>query len=166
MGTNEGALVTVLAAMLLAGAQDHASCPDAPANDHRTDVDRRHDHATGVAHEAAEHHFLLARDGGAIRLEVKDPSRVAERDRIRAHLQVVARSFAAGDFALPEAIHGQVPPGVPVMKERKAAIRYSYAPTDRGGLVTITTKDPEALAAVHAFLRFQIADHGTGDPVE
>jgi hypothetical protein len=52
------------------------------------------------------------------------------------------------------------------MKEKRAAIRYAYAPTERGGLVTITTKDPAALAAVHEFLRFQISDHGTGDPTE
>jgi hypothetical protein len=166
MGKIEGGMVIVLAAMLSGRGQDHASCPHAAASDHRTDVDRRHDHATGVVHEAAEHHFLLSPEGGTIRLEVKDAERTAERDRIRGHLQVVARSFAAGDFALPELIHDRVPPGVPVMKERKTAIRYSYAPTDRGGLVTITTKDSAARAAIHAFLRFQIADHGTGDPVE
>jgi hypothetical protein len=32
--------------------------------------------------------------------------------------------------------------------------------------VTIATTDPKALAAVHEFLRFQISDHGTGDPIE
>jgi hypothetical protein len=162
----EGGLVLLMGASLAARAQDHASCPHATAQEHRADVDRRHDHATGVAHEAAEHHFLLAPDGGAIRLEVADASRVAERDRIRGHLQVVARSFAAGDFALPRQIHDQVPPGVPVMKARRAAIRYAYAPTERGGVVTITTSDPAARAAIHEFLRFQIADHGTGDPTE
>jgi hypothetical protein len=30
--------------------------------------------------------------------------------------------------------------------------------------VRIRTSDPEAVAAVHEFLRFQIRDHGTGDP--
>jgi hypothetical protein len=162
----EGAIAVLMGASLSASAQDHASCPHATLHEHRADVDRRHDHATGVPHEAAEHHFLLARDGGAIRLEVKDASQGAERDRIRGHLQVVARSFAAGNFTLPRQIHDQVPPGVPVMKERRAVIRYAYAPTDRGGVVTISTKDPTALAAVHEFLRFQIADHGTGDPTE
>src|SRR5215510_8875938 len=130
MSTIEGGLMLLLATMPSGAGQDHASCPHAPAGDHRAGVDRRHDHATGVAHEGLEHHFVLAPDGGSIRLEVKDKSRVAERDRIRAHLQVVARAFAAGDFALPEAIHDQVPPGVPVLQEKKAALRYSYAPTD------------------------------------
>jgi hypothetical protein len=162
----EGGVALLMAASVAASAQDHASCPHATAQVHRKDVDRRHDHATGVSHEGSEHHFLLSPDGGAIRLEVKDASQGAERDRIRGHLQVVARSFAAGDFTLPRQIHGEIPPGVPVMKERRAAIRYAYVPTDRGGVVTISTKDAAALAAVHEFLRFQIADHGTGDPTE
>lgn len=52
------------------------------------------------------------------------------------------------------------------MKERKGAIRYAYSPTDRGGQVRISTADARAREAVHAFLRFQIEDHGTGDPTE
>jgi hypothetical protein len=31
--------------------------------------------------------------------------------------------------------------------------------------VTISTVDPDALDAVHDFLRFQIVEHETGDPV-
>jgi hypothetical protein len=32
--------------------------------------------------------------------------------------------------------------------------------------VEILTKDPDALAAVHRFLKFQIADHQTGDSTD
>jgi hypothetical protein len=32
--------------------------------------------------------------------------------------------------------------------------------------VLITTKNAEALKALHEFLRFQISDHGTGDLTE
>lgn len=50
------------------------------------------------------------------------------------------------------------------MTRLKAWIHYQYEATDRGGLVRITTSDPQALAAVHTFLQAQIADHRTGDP--
>jgi hypothetical protein len=50
------------------------------------------------------------------------------------------------------------------MTERKGMIRYQYVETANGGRVNIVTSDPGALAAVHAFLRFQIAEHKTGDP--
>ncbi len=149
-----------------AAAQDHANCPMAGSDAHRANVDHRHDEATGVAHEGTVHHFLLTKDGGSIGLEVNDASKAEERDRIREHLQVVARSFAAGDFALPMLIHDQVPPGVKVMKERKNAIQYAYAPNENGGVVRISTRDAKALDAVHEFLRFQIRDHGTNDPTE
>jgi hypothetical protein len=145
-----------------AAAHDHEGCPLAGAG-HGAGVDERHDHVTGVSHDAAVHRFQLSPEGGSIGLEVKDAAATAERDRIRAHLRVVARAFAEGDFTLPRFIHDQVPPGVPVLKERRAAIRYAYAPTEKGGIVTIATKDPRALAAVHDFLRFQILDHGTED---
>lgn len=158
------AVVLIVAAPLW--GQEHANCPMAPAAEHRAGVDHRHDQATGVAHENAVHHFELAPDGGSIRLEVMDTSQLEVRDRIREHLQVVARAFAAGDFTLPMQIHDQVPPGVEVMKRRKAAVRYAFSPNDKGGVVRISTKDQEALSAVHAFLRFQIEDHGTGDPTE
>jgi hypothetical protein len=49
------------------------------------------------------------------------------------------------------------------MAAKKSLIRYQYAETTTGGRVDIVTTDPEALAAVHAFLTFQIADHKTGD---
>jgi hypothetical protein len=150
----------------LGWAQDHAQCPMAQSKERRAGVDHRHDEATGVGHDASEHHFVLAKDGGAIRLEVKDASDVAGRDRIREHLQHITRAFGEGDFSMPRRIHDQAPPGVDVMTARRASIRYAYAATEKGGQVTISTKDAKARDAIHRFLRFQISDHGTGDPTE
>jgi hypothetical protein len=151
---------------LTAWAHDHEHCPMAQSAEHRSAVDHRHDDATGVGHQVTEHHFALAKDGGSIRLEVKDPADVAGRDRIREHLQGIAKAFGTGDFSTPRRIHDQAPPGVDVLTARRAAIRYSYAATDKGGVVTMFTKDADALRAIHRFLRFQISDHGTADPTE
>jgi len=158
--------VAVLGLAADAPPMNHADCPMAGAHQGPAGVDARHDHAVGVGHEGLVHHFLLAKDGGSIRLELKDASRTSAREDVRRHLQSIARAFAAGDFGVPTKIHARVPPGVEVMKERKGAIRYAYSPTDRGGQVRISTRDARALEAVHAFLRFQIEDHGTGDPTE
>lgn len=159
-------VVLVAGLAVPARAQDHASCPMAGSVDHRAAVDHRHEEATGVAHAGTVHHFLLAKDGGAIVLEIDDPDNLEERGRIRDHLQTVARSMAAGDFSLPTSIHGRIPPGVGVMKKRRSAIQYAFAPSDNGGVVRISTRDTKALEAVHEFLRFQIQDHGTNDPAE
>ena len=154
-----------IALALLLGATDlraagHVDCPMAGTPGHHAEVERRHAKVTGVAHESAVHRFVPSDEGGSIRLEVVDAAQTKARDRIREHLQAVARAFAAGDFAIPMFIHDQVPPGVDLMKERKAAIHYDYASTEGGGQITISTRDPEAVAAIHEFLRFQTSDHG------
>lgn len=161
------AVLVVAVAPAAAAPPDHEGCPMmAKAGSRQAEVDHRHEHTTGVPTEGTRHHFLLAKDGGSIRLGVADEGQTAARDRVREHLQVIARSFAAGDFSMPMQIHDQVPPGVEVMKSSGDAIRYVYSDSPEGGVVTLSTQDPAALAAIHEFLRFQIRDHGTGDPTE
>jgi TusA-related sulfurtransferase len=63
-------------------------------------------------------------------------------------------------------IHAQNPPGTETMKRLREAIQYKLETTERGAIIRITTKDADALRAVHEFMRFQIADHQTGDTTE
>ncbi len=72
----------------------------------------------------------------------------------------------AGDFSAPMLIHAQNPPGAETMKGLRDAIQYKLENTERGARIRITTKNSEALEAVYKFLRFQIAEHQTGDTVE
>jgi hypothetical protein len=60
-------------------------------------------------------------------------------------------------------VHDREPPGVPAMQSRKRSIRWTYEKLPAGGRVVASTRDRKALAAIHEFLRFQIADHRTGD---
>ena len=45
------------------------------------------------------------------------------------------------------------------MKEKRTEISYSFEEFPAGGRVRITTTNPDALKAIHEFLRFQIEDH-------
>ena len=60
-------------------------------------------------------------------------------------------------------IHDQTPPGVPVLQRLKSEVVYDFENRDKGAAIQIHTKNPEALKAIHEFLRFQISDHQTGD---
>ena len=147
-----------------------ASCPmhaqhmkDAEAA-HLAGVNKRGDQGMGFSQAQTVHHFTLTSEGGTIDVSVSDQADDGSRASIQQHLGHIAKAFAAGDFHLPMFIHAQTPPGVPTMKRLKTRISYAYEPTAAGGRVTISTKDPKALTAVHAFLRFQIEDHRTGDP--
>jgi hypothetical protein len=133
------------------------------SQDHAAGVKERGTQVMGFSQDKATHHFLLYPDGGAIQIEANSASDTATRDQIQMHLAHIAQMFADGNFQAPMLIHDKVPPGVPVMQRLKADINYKFEKLDSGGRVRITTKNPEALSAVYEFLRFQIADHQTGD---
>jgi hypothetical protein len=128
-------------------------------------LDARGDQVMGFGHTQTQHRFSLREDGGTIQVEAKDPADTASLSQIRAHLAQVAKAFSGGDFTMPAAIHDRVLPGVSEMTRLRDAIQYRYEDTERGGRVRITTVDRQALLAVHAFLRAQIVDHRTGDPL-
>jgi hypothetical protein len=132
-------------------------------DDHHTAVDKRGDHMMGFSHEKTAHHFRLYADGGAIEVTANDVKNTDSRNQIRMHLSHIAGMFASGNFRAPMLIHDQVPPGVPTLQRLKAEVRYRFEEIPNGGRVRIATKNMEALPAVHEFLKFQIADHRTGD---
>ena len=109
------------------------------------------------------HHFSLYEDGGAIEVSVNDPADAVNRDAIRAHLPHIAAMFGAGNFDAPMEVHAQQVPGTAEMAKLKDRLAFKYVETPRGGRVDVVTTDKDALAAVHAFLKFQIADHKTAD---
>ena len=132
---------------------------------HHDDVNRQGDHEMGFSHEKTTHHFRLAKDGGAIEVTANDPNDTESRDQIRQHLTHIAMMFSAGNFNAPMLIHDQTPPGVSVMKRLKSQIKYEFETIESGGRVRINSSNREAIDAVHEFLRFQITDHQTGDPL-
>ena len=120
-------------------------------------------HVMGFDQDKTVHHFRLHADGGAVDIAVKDGADAVNRDAIRSHLPHIAQMFSDGNFDAPMLIHQAEVPGTERMAALKSRIRFVYVETPRGGRLDIFTTDADALAAVHAFLRFQIADHRTGD---
>jgi hypothetical protein len=158
--------VLVLAIAMASAAQaQQKPTPTAPTEDHSAMM-KRGDQAMGFSHEKTTHHFRLFKDGGAIEVTANDLKDTASRDEIRQHLSHITQMFAAGNFNVPMLIHATTPPGVPTMKELRDQIHYGFQETDSGARVRINTANTRALEAVHAFLRFQIAEHETGDKTE
>ena len=85
---------------------------------------------------------------------------------IRDHLSMIAAKFSSGDFTIPMFIHDTLPPGTETMKRLNSKIRYVVSNTVGGAQIRITSDDADAIQAVHDFLKFQIQDHQTGDPLE
>jgi len=157
-----GFLLLVIVAMS-AAALGQNPAPAAMQDAHHPGVNERGDQAMGFSHEKSTHHFGLTTDGGFIEVNANEARDTQTREQIRMHLSHIAGRFADGDFDLPMLIHGTTPPGVPEMQARKTAIHYKFEETANGGRVRIRSADAEAVRAIHAFLAFQIKDHGTGD---
>ena len=130
------------------------------------EMNERGDRVMGFDHTRTTHHFRLLPEGGAIEITANSAEDTESRDQIRMHLGHIAKMFAAGNFDAPMLIHDQTPPGVPVMQKLKDEINYRLEETKRGATVRISTKNAEGLQAIHEFLRFQIKEHKTGDPLE
>lgn len=133
---------------------------------HHEMMNARGEKAMGFSQTATTHHFRLLPDGGYVQVQANDAGDTGSRDHIRMHLREQAKRFANGDFSLSEQTHDRVLPGTPEMRKLSSAISYKYEEIERGGRLRIRSKDAAAIAAIHEFLKFQIADHQTGDPTE
>ena len=134
------------------------------AEPERRELDRRGELHMGFSQELTRHTFRPLADGGAIEVRVRPGGDDETLQAVRGHLRHIATVFDEGDFSIPRGVHATVPPGSEAMARLADEIDYRYEELAGGGRVRITAGTPEALAAVHEFLRFQIEDHGTGDP--
>ncbi len=159
-------VATLLLTSALALSQ--TSTPDASQSDeHFHGVQNR-----GSAHEGmgfsqtqTTHHFILTPTGGYIQVTANSPGDHETIAQIQNHFSHIAQSFASGDFMIPHFVHDRTPPGVATMRTLKKQITYSPEMLANGARLVISTPSPKAVAAVHDFLRFQIKDHRTGDPL-
>jgi hypothetical protein len=160
-------IVVLLLPAVRAEAQAHAHHPahaSLPAADSSSGdsafagVQARGRIAMGVDQYTSEHRFDDLSDGGRIELQ-RDPADTAGVRTIREHLQQIAGAFTAGNFETPGFVHDREVPGVRTMAARRDGIRYEFRPLPGGGEVRITTRDPDAVKAVHEFLAFQRMDH-------
>ena len=127
-------------------------------------LDARGQHVMGFDQQKTTHHFRLYEDGGSIEVSVKDKTDAQNLTAIRSHLPHISRMFGEGQFDAPMLVHDRKDvPGIADLARLKAQVTYTFVETPAGGRVDIVTTDKDALSAVHAFLKFQIQDHKTGD---
>lgn len=165
------AFVVVLALPLsalqpaLAQSSDHGEGSHKPVPDSAfVALQDRGRNVMRVDQYTSTHRFDDLPDGGRIELQ-RDSSDTSGVRIVREHLAGIARAFAAGNFRAPGLVHDQQVPGTATMAARHELIRYEFQPLAGGGEIRITTLDPQALEAVHAFLAFQRREHRSGGAV-
>lgn len=139
------------------------AAPRGPAPDDRfAGVQARGAEVMGVDQYSSMHLFEDLPDGGRIVLVRRDSTDSAGVTIIRSHLRAIADSFGRGIFSSPARVHAMTVPGTTTMARLHERIGYVMRERSGGGEVRITTRDAEALAAVHEFLAFQRMDHHAG----
>jgi hypothetical protein len=129
-------------------------------------VQRGESHAgMGFSQTTTTHHFVLTEKGGFVQVTANDPNDKDQIETVQMHLKHIASLFSDGNFSIPHFVHDQNPPGADTMRKMKKSIQYSEELLTNGGRVKMESSSPQAVAAIHDFLRFQINDHQTGDPL-
>jgi hypothetical protein len=169
-----GAATFSMGAPDASGQQMPANCPlhaqhmtesAQSSHDSHAGMLARGERAMGFNQLTTSHHFRLRRSGGAIEVHVNNPQDREARSAIRKHLAEIAIQFSRADFSKPLMVHGEKPAGVDQLTQFGSAINYTFEPSDLGGRVKIVATSADALKAVHDFLRYQIREHRTGDPL-
>jgi hypothetical protein len=151
----------------MAAAQAHEDhSPAQTDHSKRDEMNKRGDQGMGFDQDKITHHFLLRKDGGAIQVTANAAEDKTSKEEIQMHLHHIAQAFKSGDFNIPMFVHDQTPPGVATMAKLKDQIKYKYEAAENGGRVVLSSANAEAVTAIHQFLRFQITEHKTGDPLE
>ncbi|HEX3534969.1 MAG TPA: hypothetical protein VHT23_12155 [Gemmatimonadaceae bacterium] len=150
--------------LFVAAAVGCSSSKPAPASNDSAfaALQQRGESAMGVNQYTSQHIFEPLPDGGRVVLQRMENDPHGEAT-IRAHMRTIAAAFTRGDFALPGFVHATSEvPGTGVMTRLKQDITYSPRDLPGGGEVVISSKNPEAVAAIHEFLAFQRMDHRAG----
>lgn len=155
--------IRLVAALTIAAATVVGAQQTSTPSQHHAEVNKRGAHYMGFDQEKTAHHFYLYDDGGAIDVSVKTATDQTNLAAVRSHLPHIAMMFAQGHFDTPMLVHGTQVPGSADLAKLKDRLTYKFVETPLGGRVDVVTADSAALAALHEFLRFQIADHKTGD---
>jgi hypothetical protein len=157
-------LAAVVAALAVAGpvaaqaGHGHARDSVRAADSAFAGVQERGKQAMGVDQYTSFHRFEPLPDGGRITL-VRDPADTAGVRTIRGHMEEIRTAFGKGDFRIPGFVHDREVPGTRVLAEKHRALRITYRPVTGGGELQLSTRDPDAVKAIHEFLAFQRMDH-------
>ncbi len=112
----------------------------------------------------AVHHFYLLKNGGAMEVSAKDEKDGQTIAAIQQQLTSQAKAFEKGNFDFPDA-RDKSPDGIPTIKKLRKEITFEVVPMDTGGALRMLTINEQAKSAIHDFMKYQIGEHKTGDPL-
>ena len=147
------------AAALLAAVWTTSSAAMAADPSRQVQVERNSEKVMPFSMQSSKHVFVSTPTGG-VQTVVVPSGNSRQVALVRSHLRKEAAAFAHGDFLDPASIHGGDMPGLRAMHAGSNRIKVRYADVRNGANITYTTNDSALVAALHAWFKAQVNDHG------
>jgi hypothetical protein len=148
-------IIALLVWVYLAPAQTASADPT-------QDVNARFSRSLGVSLDKIVLHFYLVKNGGVVEITAKDPGDTATVTAIQKYLQTQKELWEKGKDPVTE-IHGKAPDSAAVMRKLRNDITFYMAKTDEGAVLRMFSINDQARGAIQDYLKFEIAEHKTGD---
>jgi hypothetical protein len=126
----------------------------------QSQVERNSERVMPFSLDATMHAFKPTPTGGVQTVMVHN-SDARQVVLVRSHLRKEAQAFARGDFRDPASIHGGEMPGLQAMHAGARRIAVRYSEVQNGAAITYATNEPSLVAAIHAWFKAQVSDHGS-----
>ncbi|HEX6878922.1 MAG TPA: hypothetical protein VF135_01035 [Terriglobales bacterium] len=131
--------------------------------DSEADVNSRFSRVLGADVGKLLQHYYLVKNGGVIELSAKDPQDQAVIKAIQKYLDMQKDLFEKGKNESEAEVHGKAPDGLAGIKRFRNDITFFSTGTDNGAVLRMFTVNEQAKQAVYEFMKFEIAEHKTGD---
>lgn len=132
----------------------------------RDDLNTRFSKALGTDADKIVQHYYLVKNGGVIEFTAKDPADTATISAVRKYLDTQKDLFEKGKADADTEIYGKIPDGLPVLKKLRNEITFFAVKDDDGAALRMFSVNDQARQAIQDFLKFQISEHKTGDPLQ
>ncbi len=151
-----GVLFLVLTTASIGWSQSPASTDD---------LNTRFSKALGTDANKIVQHYYLVKNGGVIEFTAKDPNDTAAISALQKYMDVQKDLLEKGKNDDDADVHGRVPDGVPGLKRLRNEITFFAVKTDNGAVLRMFSVNDQARQAIQEFMKFQIREHKTGDPL-
>jgi hypothetical protein len=130
-----------------------------------SEINARFSKSLGTDANRIFQHYYLVKAGGVIELTAKDPADKSSVAAVQKYLETQKDLFEKGKNEGDAEVHGKVADGVPVLKKLRNEITFFTVKSEEGAVLRMFSTNEQARQAIQDFIKFQINEHKTGDPL-
>ena len=130
-----------------------------------SDINIRFSKSLGTDANRIFQHYYLVKNGGVIEFTAKDPADNTSIAAVQKYLETQKDLFEKGKNEGDTEVHGKTADGMPVLKKLRNEITFFAVKNEEGAVLRMFSTNEQARQAIQDFIKFQINEHKTGDPL-